>query len=78
MALARTTVYVTDDCALDGHAVCDPGAVYAWLELGEYELGVWGSPAAMRRLAAAATGAAEAADRAETREHDDQAAHAAA
>jgi hypothetical protein len=80
MPLARTSVYVPEDCPLDGHTMtAESGGVRAWLYLGESEVGVWGSPAAMRRLAAAVGAAADAADRlAENGEREDRVAGAAA
>jgi hypothetical protein len=63
MAYARSTVRVNDDSALREHAfIRDSGAPCAWLDVGEDgALGVWGSPAAMRRLAAGVIAAADAA-----------------
>jgi hypothetical protein len=64
MALSRTTVYVTEGCELRERSfVNDAGGACAWLEIGDAELGVWGSPAEMRRFAAAVTASADAADR---------------
>jgi hypothetical protein len=63
MPLARTTVYVREDCDLGERSfVGRSGDPCAWLEIGDDEVGVWGSPAAMRRLAAAVLATAEAAD----------------
>jgi hypothetical protein len=63
MGLARTTVYVREDSRLGEHPfVRDSGEPCAWLEIGDHEVGVWGSPPAMRRLAAAVSAAADAAD----------------
>jgi hypothetical protein len=66
MRAVQATVFVPEDAALgiDTHASAS-GAVRGWLSLGEgRELSLWGSPAALSRLAVGLLGAANAAERA--------------
>jgi hypothetical protein len=64
MALARISVRVDADTPQRAQPfLAESGAPVAWLELGDgSEVGVYGSPAAMRRLAAAVLATAAAAD----------------
>jgi hypothetical protein len=64
MGAVRASVYVTDDVALDEHLVVrESGEPAAWLYLGERgDLGLWGSPGALRRVAAALVLVAERAE----------------
>jgi hypothetical protein len=64
MATARVTVFVQEDTVLraDTH-VFDSGRVQGWLSLGGDGVSLWGSPAALSRLAVALLGAANAAER---------------
>jgi hypothetical protein len=52
MSMGRTAFRVAEDCVLREHPFMDRrGAPCAWLDVGEdSELGIYGSPAAMRRL----------------------------
>jgi hypothetical protein len=64
MAVARITVAVTEDTRLRSEAFRSSwtGEPVGWLEVGEFELGLYGSPAALRRLALDAVRAAEDAE----------------
>src|SRR3954447_22897049 len=64
MGAVRASMYVTDDVALDEHLVVrESGEPAAWLYLGERgDLGLWGSPGALRRVAAALVLVAERAE----------------
>ena len=65
MRTTQVTVFVHEDTVLrpDTH-VSDAGAVRGWLSLGDRrEVSLWGSPAALSRLAVALLGAANAAER---------------
>jgi hypothetical protein len=55
MGDVRVSTYVTEDVALDEHVtVRESGEPVGWLYLGERgDLAVWGSPGALRRVAAA-------------------------
>ena len=55
-ALARVTVFVGADIELRPRPFVQPsGERVAWLEVGDgSDVGLWGSPAALRRLAAEA------------------------
>ena len=63
-ALARVTVFVGADIELRPRPFVQPsGERVAWLEVGDgSDVGLWGSPAALRRLAAAAIVTAAEAD----------------
>jgi hypothetical protein len=64
MSAARVSVCVHEDAVLREQAhVFASGAVRAWLYLGEGDVSLWGSPAALSRLAVALLGAANAAER---------------
>jgi hypothetical protein len=80
MAHARVAVCVDEDSVLREHPfVGETGDACAWLDIGDHAMAVWGTPAAMRRLATAVTATADAADRlAENDELDDQPVRAAA
>jgi hypothetical protein len=60
----RVTVFVDEDTELraDTH-VFGSGTVDGWLALGDGPVALWGSPAALSRLAVALLGAANAAER---------------
>jgi hypothetical protein len=64
MTTTRVTVFVQEDTVLraDTH-VFDSGTVQGWLSLGDDGVSLWGSPAALSRLAVALLGAANAAER---------------
>jgi hypothetical protein len=64
MGAVRASMYVPDDVALDEHLVVrESGEPAAWLYLGERgDLGLWGSPGALRRVAAALVLVAERAE----------------
>jgi hypothetical protein len=64
IAPVNTIARVTEDSRLRERVfVSDAGEPCAWLDVGEHgERGVYGAPAAMRRLAAAVVAAANAAD----------------
>jgi hypothetical protein len=64
MRVARCSVRVREDSELREQSfVRECGEPWAWLDLGEdREVSVYGSPAAMRRLAAAVIAAADVAD----------------
>jgi hypothetical protein len=63
MRLARCSVHVRERSELGEQSfVHESGEPCAWLELGDHEVVLYGSPAAMRRLGAAVLAAAEAAD----------------
>jgi hypothetical protein len=64
MRVARCSVYVREQSELcEQSFVRESGEPWAWLDLGEdREVSVYGSPAAMRRLAAAVTAAADVAE----------------
>jgi hypothetical protein len=64
MGVARTTVRVTEQVELRPRPfIAESGDACAWLELGDgSEVGLYGPPAAMRRLGAAVIAAAAAAD----------------
>jgi hypothetical protein len=64
MVVARMSARVEEDSPLDQHVfVSRSGEPIGWLDVGESsELGVYGSPAALRRLAAAVLIVADAAD----------------
>jgi hypothetical protein len=65
MRVASCSVYVREDSPLHEHSfVRQSGEPWAWLDLGEHrEASLYGSPAAMRRLAGAVIEAAVAAER---------------
>jgi hypothetical protein len=65
MRVASVGVYVREESPMSERAVArQSGEPWAWLELGaDAEVSLYGSPAAMRRLAAALLGAAAAAER---------------
>lgn len=61
----RASAYVTGDVALDEHVQLreSSGERVGWLYLGEYrDLALWGSPGALRRVAAALVLLAERAE----------------
>jgi hypothetical protein len=62
--VARVTVFLDEDTELcaDTH-VFDSGDVKGWLSLGDDGVSLWGSSAALSRLAVALLGAANAAER---------------
>ena len=64
MGDVHVSVYVTEDVALDEHVqVNDAGEPYGWLYLGTFrDAALWGSPAGLRRLAAALVLLAERAE----------------
>jgi hypothetical protein len=64
MRVVSCCAYVREDSPLDERAFARKfnGEPWGWLEVGAGELTVYGSPAAMRRLAAAVIGAAAAAE----------------
>ena len=64
MRVARITVALTEDSPLRPEAFRSgaTGEPVGWLEVGEFEVGVYGSPAALRRLSVYALAAAEHAD----------------
>jgi hypothetical protein len=64
MAIARITVAVREDTKLRSEAFLSSstGEPVGWLEVGEFELGLYGSPGALRRLALDAVRAAEDAE----------------
>ena len=64
MRVARITVALTEDSPLRPEAFRSgaTGEPVGWLEVGEFEVGVYGSPAALRRLSVCALAAAEHAD----------------
>jgi hypothetical protein len=64
MRVARCSVWVREDSELcEQSFVRECGEPWAWLDVGEdREVSVYGSPAAMRRLAAAVIAAADVAD----------------
>src|SRR4051794_856105 len=64
MSAAHVSVYAAEDAPLRWHLnVSGTARSTAWLYIGEGdETAVWGSPAALRRLAAALVVAAEQAD----------------
>jgi hypothetical protein len=64
MRVARCSLWVREDSELREQSfVRECGEPWAWLDLGENrEVAVYGSPAAMRRLAAAVIAAADAAE----------------
>ena len=64
MSVARVSVYVREDAPLDAHVHLSGAAEpSAWLYVDEeQDVAVWGSPAALRRLAAALVVVAEEAD----------------
>ena len=64
MAVARITVAVTEDTKLRSEAFRSTatGEPVGWLEVGEWEVGLYGSSAALRRLALDAVRAAEDAE----------------
>jgi hypothetical protein len=66
MRAVQATVFVPEDTAVRVDTqVSASGTVRGWLSLGEgRELSLWGSPAALSRLAVALLGAANAAERA--------------
>ncbi len=81
MRVARCSVWVREDSELREQSfVRECGEPWAWLDLGEdREVAVYGSPAAMRRLAAAVIAAADVADGLpEGREHAEAGLRAAA
>jgi hypothetical protein len=74
-------VYVRERSQLDEQSfVRESGEPWAWLDVGENrEVSIYGPPAAMRRLGAAVTAAADAAERlASELEQGDEGAAAAA
>jgi hypothetical protein len=64
MRVARITVALTEDSPLRPEAFRSgaTGEPVGWLEVGEFEVGVYGSPGALRRLSVCAQAAAEHAD----------------
>ena len=64
MAAARITVAVREDLPLRPEAFrsAATGEPVGWLEVGEYEVGLYGSAAELRRLSASALAAAEHAE----------------
>jgi hypothetical protein len=64
MGDVRASAYVTEDVAFDEHVlVRDSGEPAGWLYLGERgDLALWGSPGALRRVAAALMLVAERAE----------------
>jgi hypothetical protein len=64
MGDVRVSARVTEDVALDEHVhVRESGEPVGWLYLGERgDLALWGSPGALRRVAAALVLVAERAD----------------
>jgi hypothetical protein len=64
MRVARITVGLREDSPLRPEAFRSgtTDEPVGWLEIGEYEVGVYGSPAALRRLSAYALEAAGHAD----------------
>ena len=63
MGVARITVAVREDTRLRSEAFRSAaGEPVGWLEVGEFEVGLYGSPAALRRLALDAVRAAEDAE----------------
>jgi hypothetical protein len=64
MADVRASAYVTEDVALDEHVmVRESGEPVGWLYLGGHgNLALWGSPGALRRVAAALVLVAERAE----------------
>jgi hypothetical protein len=64
MRAARVTVALREDTALCSQPLIQTcsGKPIAWLEVGEYEVGLHGSPAALRRLAQESVIAAEQAE----------------
>ena len=64
MAAARITVAVREDLPMRPEAFrsAATGEPVGWLEVGEFEVGLYGSPAALRRLALDAVRAAENAE----------------
>jgi hypothetical protein len=64
MSTARVSVHVSEDTALEEHVfVADSGEPRAWLYIGGgSESAIWGSPTALRRMAAAAVVTAEHAE----------------
>jgi hypothetical protein len=64
MSAARVSVCVREDAVLrDQTHVFASGDVRAWLYVGDEDVSLWGSPAALSRLAVALLGAANAAER---------------
>jgi hypothetical protein len=64
MGDVRVSTFVPEDVALDEHVmVCESGEPAGWLYLGEScDLALWGSPGALRRVAAALVLVAERAE----------------
>ena len=64
MGVARITVAVREDSPLRPEAFRSgaTGEAVGWLEVGEFEVGLYGSAAALRRLSVSALAAAEHAD----------------
>ena len=64
MRVARITVALTEDSPLRPEAFRSgaTGEPVGWLEVGEFEVGLYGSSAALRRLSISALAAAENAD----------------
>lgn len=72
MRVARITMCVRGDCELRAQAFRSTGTgePVGWLEVGDTEVGIYGSPAELRRLSASVLAAAEHAEelgRSETR-----------
>ena len=64
MSAARVSVCVHEDAVLREQThVLASGDVRAWLYIGDEDVSLWGSPAALRRLAVALLRAANAAER---------------
>lgn len=65
MSPAKVTLGVDEDAVLVEHAfISEAGEPVAWLYVGvEHEVSLFGSPAALSRLAAGLLGAANAAER---------------
>jgi hypothetical protein len=64
MSVARVTVSVSEDSLMRAEAFRSraTGEPIGWLELGETDVGLFGSPGALRRLSAGALAAAEHAE----------------
>ena len=64
MGVARITVAVREDSPLRPQAFRSTatGEPVGWLEVGEFEVGLYGSSAALRRLSVSALAAADHAD----------------
>lgn len=64
MHAARITVRVREDCVLRPEAFRTPGTgePVGWLEIGDVEVGIFGSAAELRRLSASVLAAAQHAE----------------